>query len=73
MCFTETVFRIFVEVDRKPFLQGSDQFEREVANKFRDPMVIFIVVLTVADKNVVFEVGKDRCHEGRQEFRKMGF
>jgi hypothetical protein len=62
MCFQESVMGILVEVNGDLFFEGGLEFPLKIGNEITNPAVVLVVLLAVADKNVVFETWNDRGH-----------
>ena len=59
MSLKKPVVRINVKINVYFFFECGLQLLLQVVNKFCYPTVIFIVFLTIADENIIFETGDE--------------
>ena len=54
--------RVDIKIDANIFLEGCFQLLPEIVNKLRNPAIILVVLLAVADEDIVFITRYEACH-----------
>ena len=62
MGFQEAVVGVDIEVNRYLLLEGSFKLLLEVVDKLCYPAIIFVVFLSVGDKNIILVSGNEAGH-----------
>src|SRR6267142_1391768 len=62
MGFEQPIVWIFIEVDGDIFFERGIEFGLERTDKLRDPMITFVVLLAVGDKNVILKAADQGRH-----------
>lgn len=58
--FKQAIVGVGVKVDGDIFFESGSKFLAQVFDKFAHPTIIFIILMAVGDKDVVFKAGNNR-------------